>query len=466
MLNGNIGGEQCDILSINADGSSFWYVYIDGSGNLKLKKDYQGVNSITSATSTPGGGSVVLWNNLPTGTSGDRLAATLSGAPIVAEKGALRWHPSYPTKVQLDSLWPNSDQYAGVRVGAMKRYWRALAEGRSPKILFLTDSTGSPGWMSVTGNLNSRSYSWPTLVANALGWRDGSAYAGSSRLESITFGNQLDTRVAYTSASSFGGAVIYTMGDAWSAPASPAKSMTFTPATAFDKLIVKGIATTGSSAARTLVYVDGTLVGSLNHDDILTNQNPSMVEVNVAVTRNTHTVTLTTSGASGNVYINAIETYDSQSLTPNFFSTGVNNNKMLYLADISLPYNYRACIQDLQPDVVVLSCTINDLDSGITIEQMQALNQTFFSHLDKVDCDFVGVCGWATNRPNITKAKLDIVYQQLSDFAQSRNGAVVDQRAVTGYTYAEVDPAIVADDWHLKSAGHTILANQFIQVFQ
>lgn len=98
MLTGYIDGQSCNILSINADGSSFWYVYIDGTGNLKIKKDYQGVNSITSATSTPGGGgSVTLWGNLPTGTSGDIVVVNVDGELCIAERGSNLWSLKSPS---------------------------------------------------------------------------------------------------------------------------------------------------------------------------------------------------------------------------------------------------------------------------------------------------------------------------------------------------------------------------------
>lgn len=411
-----------------------------------------------------GGASLPAWGSLPTGVEGDRLNATLGGVPIVAGRGTERWHPEYPTKAQVDSLWPVADQSPGIRVGAMPQFRRAIAEGRAPKILVIGDSTTSSGWLSVPTGENSRASGWPAWLTGLLGWRDGSAYAGSSFLFNNTYGPGMDSRVTYSAPWAIG--VVYTMGDSWAVAASPSKNMVFTPAVAFDSLVVKGVAITGTNAARTQVYVDDVLQGELNHDDNLTRQNPSMVELRVSVTRGSHVVRLTTSGASGNVYVNAIETYDSQSLAPNIFSAGRAGLRMLQIADTSLPYSYKACIEDLQPDVVILSCVINDLDNGDSLATVQARHTTFFNNLSRVPCDFVGVIPWCCNRPSLTKENFDAIRDQFLGFAQARNGAVVDGRGFFGETFASVNPTYYVDNYHLSASGNQALAAQIAKVFE
>lgn len=423
-------------------------------------------------TSTPGlkgagGGSsptATPWDQLPAGADGDRANATLGSSPIVAERGPVVWHPGYPTAAQLASLWPAADQSPGVRVGPMPRYWRAKAEGRAPKVLVIGDSTTSPGWLSVPTGENSRASGWPAYMASLLGWRDGSAYAGSSFLFNNTYGPGMDARVTYSAPWAIG--VVYTMGDSWAVAASPSKNLVFTPTVAFDSLVVKGIAITGTNAARTQVYVDDVLKGELNHDDNLTRQNPSMVELRVSVTRGSHVVRLTTSGASGNVYANAIETYDSQSLSPNIFSAGRAGLRMLQIADTTLPYSYKACIEDLQPDVVILSCVINDLDNGDSLSTVLARNQTFFDNLSRVPCDFVGVIPWCCNRPSLTKENFDAIRDQFIGFAQARNGSVVDGRGFFGDAFASVNPSYYVDNYHLSASGNQALAAQIAKAFQ
>lgn len=411
-----------------------------------------------------GGATIPQWSALPAGTEGDVVPATLGGGPIVAERGPTRWHPGFPSKAQIASLWPSSDQSPGVRVGPMPHFWRALAEGRPPKVLILGDSTTSPGWMSVPGNANCRASGWPALMASSLGWRDGAAYYGPAGLTAGSSGVPMDNRVTYSASWAQAG-VIYTMGAAWTALGVSARSVTFTPAVECDRIVVRGIAIATSSAI-TQVYVDDVLMGTLVHNDDPNRQNPSMINVDVLVPRGMHAIRCNATGSSGTCYVHAIETYDSLNLVPDIYSAGVNNNRTLYIADTGLPYSYRACIEELQPDVVVLSCAINDLDAGDSIATVLARNQTILRHLDRTPCDFVGMIPWCCDRPNITPEALDAIRDEYMDFAQQTGGACIDGRAVLGRTIAEVNPAYVADTYHLLAAGNAILAPMVAEAFK
>lgn len=48
-MTANINGESCQVLNIENDGITFWITYIDSLGNVKLEKNFQGVQSVNSA---------------------------------------------------------------------------------------------------------------------------------------------------------------------------------------------------------------------------------------------------------------------------------------------------------------------------------------------------------------------------------------------------------------------------------
>lgn len=48
-ITANVNGEPCQILNIENDGITFWITYIDSTGNVKLEKNFQGIQSVNSA---------------------------------------------------------------------------------------------------------------------------------------------------------------------------------------------------------------------------------------------------------------------------------------------------------------------------------------------------------------------------------------------------------------------------------
>lgn len=48
-MTGLINGESCSIIDIENDGINFWISYIDGQGNIRLEKNFQGIQSVNSA---------------------------------------------------------------------------------------------------------------------------------------------------------------------------------------------------------------------------------------------------------------------------------------------------------------------------------------------------------------------------------------------------------------------------------
>jgi hypothetical protein len=97
MVTGTINNQQCNVLSIKNDGINFWTVYVDESNNIRLKRDFQTIQSITSATATPSGSSSVLWGNLPTGTSGDIKVVDVDGELCIAKRTAVSWELTEPS---------------------------------------------------------------------------------------------------------------------------------------------------------------------------------------------------------------------------------------------------------------------------------------------------------------------------------------------------------------------------------
>lgn len=48
-MTANVNGIACQVLNIENDGITFWITYIDASGNVKLEKNFQGIQSVNSA---------------------------------------------------------------------------------------------------------------------------------------------------------------------------------------------------------------------------------------------------------------------------------------------------------------------------------------------------------------------------------------------------------------------------------
>lgn len=418
-----------------------------------------GLGTLTAGLQGASGGvSVPLWSALPAGVQGDKLNATLDGAPIVAERGISLWHPGYPTAAQIAAVFPTADQFPGVRVGAMRRFRRAVAEVRAPRIALLADSN-SVGQGGTVSNIDCRSISWPKLMATRFGWRDGWA----SPLGSW----DADSRVSRGGWSS--GGVLEAFGAAYTlAYNGPTGDLTFTPGVAFDTLTVRGIAVLASNTCVSSVYVDDVLVGTIAHNQASTSpfrtETPSLT---VSVTRGTHVVKIAkTAGTSGSCYITGIETRDSQSTAPELIHSGTANSRTSNYVATNAAYTGPVGLRNVRPDVVILASTINDLDAGDSSATVIARQNQIAAWADDMGADFVGICGWACNRVNITKTKLDELSANLLALAQQYGGAWVDNRAILGYTYAETDPANVADAWHLTAPGYAIMENQIRRVFE
>lgn len=392
--------------------------------------------------------SVPLWSALPAGVQGDKLNATLDGAPIVAERGISLWHPGYPTAAQLASLWPNADQWPGVRVGPMRTYWQGKAEQRPIKIMVQGDSN-CVGQGATVGNAGCRDLSWPKLLATRLGWRDGCAWCmGIANADSRVTNNGWIALVKSA------------LGAAWYTN-SAGQDLDFAPGVPCDTIIVTGIAT--NEGGSSTVYVDGNVVGTLSHNTGI-NGGVDLPQITVPVTRGLHTIRVRANG--GDCFVNTFETYDSQSTAPEFLHCGIADANMNELVAGNQRWEARYRLRMIRPSIVLFAATINDLDDGWAVEDITAGMTTARRNIRESGGEFIGVCGWATNRPNVTQASLDLLSAHLLTLSQDDGTAWIDNRAALGYTYATTNPALVADDWHLSAAGYAVMEDQIRRVFE
>lgn len=401
-----------------------------------------------------GGGAAVAWDALPAGTEGDRSAATLESLAITAERGELYWHPAYPTKAQLASLWPSADQEDGVCVGPMSEFWLGVAE-ENALVVWLGDST-NVGQGGTGGNVGCRAVSPPVLVAASKGWRDGCAAANG-----LVVADNRVTERGWTFA------VKEIAGSCWVHNTTP-EDLDFAPGIAFDSLIVTGVAVFGNDATVT-VLVDGSSVGTIDCNT-LTNGGIDHPQVRVNVTRGVHTVTIRSGGGGGTCYCNTIETYDSLSTVPDLLMLAVaDSNIGDHIADGA--YRTRQRLRLLRTNhktkriTAAFMGTINDLDDSTAVATITAGFTTLAGFVNEIGGKFLGICGWATNRAGVTKANLDTLSAHLKTLSQSNGTAWIDTRAALGYTYAATDPADVSDDWHLTAAGQAKQAGIIAKAF-
>lgn len=396
------------------------------------------------------GTSVSDWGDLPAGTEGDVVPATLESIAITARKAASIYHPAYPTAAQLAALWPAADQFPGVRIGPMRRYWQAIAESKPIKIMVIGDSN-SVGQGKTGGDSGCRGISWPKLLATRYGWRDGMA-----------FGNGLsgsDSRITYDGWFSN---IKSCLGGAWQSN-NGGDDLEFAPGIACDSVVVTGIAVFGAGGTST-VYVDGVSAGTITHDTSINGGN-DLPQITWTGTRGVHTIKVSNNGG-GTCWINSIQTFDSLSTVPDLYHCGVADANMGDLYADNQPYDNRKHLRQIQPDIVILAATINDLDDGATVGAITTGMDLVRRNVRENRGEFVGVCGWATNRLGVTQANLDLLSVHLLTRSQEDLTAWVDNRAALGYTYATTNPAYVADDWHLNTAGYVAMEDQIRRIFE
>lgn len=391
------------------------------------------------APASGGGASIPVWASIPAAAEGTRTNATLGGVAIVGRQGSDYIQPGYPTKAQLDSLWPASPQEDGVAVGPMPCYWDTVARQIPDRIYVIGDSN-TVGQGATPSNAGCRDVSWPVVLANSLGWRDGCACS-----QNLVAADSRVTPSGWTSA------VKEIPGACWVHDVS-ADDMVITLDVPFDRLLVTGVAIPGNPATTTIL-VDDVSVGTLNHD--LGSASTYHPVVDVPVTRGLHTIKVRSGGSSGTCYVNTVETFDSLSTVPDFVHLGVADAN---IGDhiSTAPYGAQARVKMFcGAGTTVCMNTINDLDDGIAVATIQAGFSTLKGMwTSRPGSQWCGIVGWATNRPGVTKTDLDLLAGTLYDLSESTLGAWIDTRASLGYTYATTDPADVSDDWHLTTQGY------------
>ena len=99
------------------------------------------------------------------------------------------------------------------------------------------------------------------------------------------------------------------------------------------------------------------------------------------------------------------------------------------------------------------TCDIPTFATGVKTATITAGFTTLAGFINEIGGKFLGICGWATNRAGVTEANLNTLSAHLKTLSEANGTAWIDTRASLGYTYATTDPADVADDWHLTTAG-------------
>ncbi|KPU96679.1 hypothetical protein APR50_23095 [Variovorax paradoxus] len=348
--------------------------------------------------------------------------------------------------------------------------------------LQLLDPTFVPGNMSKWTVAKARGASSPARLAfcgdsNVAGQGTGAGTNGLTGAASTCMARKLATLAGFQVESFFGeqnvlgagGTVVgydsrITLGSGWAgdtAPnvfggrfmkstAAPAGRLTFSPAAAFSKFrIWHPISSVGNTA--TTVYVDGSLVDTFSEAG-----SNAFTSKDYTVSAGTHVIGVG-GGATGNVFVAGIETFDGSS-APVMLAGGWSGAKVADINGTSDPWSYRNSLAAMAPDFTIVYCTINDANSKTAGNTYYAALEAFVKAISLTS----GGClclGFPASAAATNDSYYDALAASLRNLAADYGWFFYDSRRVFGRSFARAtDKGYAYDNLHPNATGSDAMA--------
>ncbi|MDB5847339.1 MAG: hypothetical protein JWP29_1091 [Rhodoferax sp.] len=414
------------------------------------------------------------WGAQPSGTLYTTDAATetamvTSKVATATLTGGVPWLPSLGT--------PNVGDGGVVSKYPLAQFWKGpmpkLAAARSrgpaapPRIAFTGDSNlCGDSAAGASSSIGARSLCFPFLIARALGWQTGTIFGDQNMASAstATTPNQYDPRVVLGSGVTVGAAGVTFGGRAFEL-AVASGFLSFTPTVAdglFDKVRFCFARTATVSSASVDILIDGVVVGNVSQ----VGANDTMYSPTYTVTKGSHLIQLRNNDGAQIARITGIETWDSTNGAPILLQGGWCGGKLSDLSNAALGYNCLPTLATMQPDAVLLHCTINDMINATAIATVSA-------GIDAINlamggtADVINTVSFAVNLAKTLDGTLDSYASLLRANAASYGGAFADARAATGSSYGVASSrGFTSNIYHPSAAGQVAIAGMFQQLFQ
>ena len=315
-----------------------------------------------------------------------------------------------------------------------------------PRIFFFGDS-------NVSGQgAGNRLESFPSALANYLGWRDGAAFGTGG------MGLSFDPRISF---GSFNAAGKDSPGSLVSCSGVSATDYVFSPGVAFDSFDF-WYPTLPAANTQVSILLDGVVIDTFSQSFANDYKKKSY-----SCIRGTHQISFRSTG-TGTAFVSGIETHDSLSSSTEIVNCGISGAKMLDMISNASPWQNLKAINTLKPDVVVLHCTINELDNSVAPATLRGYIDTWANTIASyMTIDQALTVSWAwLNSSASTDGTLDNISEFLKKTASTYKGAWSDMRYVVGASGAQSSAiGVTADNWHLNKKGYAMYPKLMAKMF-
>lgn len=364
------------------------------------------------------------------------MASVKAGASAQVDGGPVTWRGAAA------GGWVSSESNPGAARFGLPMFNAAV----KPRLFVYADSNGAGQGAS------NRNQAFPSVLAALLGWRDGSFF-GYGRM-GATFDPRTDIGgFSASSAKDSPGSMVTCSG-------ASASDFKFSPGVYFDSFDF-WYPRTGSANTQVVIKIDGVTIDTINQ----TGAN-ALLKKSYQVTHGLHTVSVQSVG-TGTAYFIGIETHDSFSDSVEICNCSISGASMTDLTNSSQPWTNLNALKTFAPTAVILHCTINDLDTGVTPAALRALIDKFVNTVNGYGIDQVLTASWAWENSTLsTDGTLDIISEYLKKSASAVKGAWADMRFAVGASGSQTAArGWKSDNWHLNASGYAQYAPILARIF-
>lgn len=330
------------------------------------------------------------------------------------------------------------------------------------RIVFAGDSNtmGLFAGTGFKGLIGGRANSYPVLVANELGWQDGSFF-GDSNVDYVSSSEvsyaQYDPRVSFGSYAVSGNQDVY--GKFLICSSASVSDLTFAPGQKFDRVRFWYVSSKTSSQS-VAVKINGAIAQTINTRIV----SPSFELNHIDLTCDSSSTIIAVQNLVNEIsYIVGIETWDSENIKPRMISCACGGAASTKFAayDLQYPWVGLAFLENIHPDAMVFNCLINDIETATSFDATIANWTAVINKMRAINCDVCNTIPFSWANANVYNGTIDKYANWMARTAMAHGTGFCDYRFATGgdSSIASSLDLIASDGWHPNQKGYVAVAS-------